>query len=59
MKEIQEKLNNQINNLTSFQKENISLISNIYQAPKEIKEIKYYKKVKPNGDSVYISLKKH
>ena len=55
MKEIQEKLNNQINNLTSFQKENISLISNIYQAPKEIKEIKYYKKVKPNGDSFYIS----
>ena len=55
MKEIQEKLNNQIKSLTPFQKENVSLISNVYKVPKEIKEIKYYKKVKPNGDSFYIS----
>ena len=53
MKDIVEKLNNQIKSLTQFQKENISLISNVYQVPKEIKEIKYYQKVKPNGDSFY------
>jgi len=55
MKEIQEKLDNQIKSLTPFQKESVSLISNMYKVPKEIKEIKYYKKVKPNGDSFYIS----
>ena len=55
MKDIVEKLNNQIKSLTQFQKENLSLISNVYQVPKEIKEIKYYQKVKPNGDSFYIS----
>ena len=56
MKKIEEKLNNQIKSLTPFQKENISLISQLYQPPEPIsKEIKYYRKVKPNGDSFYIS----
>ena len=53
--ELQEKLKNQINKLTPFEKENSSLLSITYQVPKEIKEIKYYKKVKPNGDSFYTS----
>ena len=53
--EINQNLINQINSLSPLQKENISLISNIYQVPDEIKTIKYYRKVKPNGDSFYIS----
>ena len=41
MKKIEEKLNNQIKNLTNFQKENISLISSLYKPPEPIcKEIK-------------------
>lgn len=55
MKNLRENLNNQIENISQFQKENIALISTIYQAPKEIKEIKYFRKIKPNGDSFYIS----
>ena len=55
MKEIEEKLNTQIKSLNTLQKENITLISNIYQVPEEIKDIKYYRKVKANGDSFYIS----
>ena len=52
---LQDELIRQIEGLNSLQKENKSLISTIYQAPKEIKEIKYYRKIKPNGDSFYIS----
>ena len=55
MEEIEEKLNTQIKSLNALQKENIALISNIYQVPEEIKDIKYYRKVKSNGDSFYIS----
>ena len=53
--EVKQNLINKINSLSPLQKENISLISNIYQVPDEIKTIKYYRKVKPNGDSFYIS----
>ena len=53
--EVKQKLISQINSLSPLQKENISLISNIYQVPDEIKSIKYYRKVKPNGDSFYLS----
>ena len=53
--EVKQNLINQINSLSPLQKENISLISNIYQVPDEIKSIKYYRKVKPNGDSFYLS----
>ena len=55
LKEIEGKLNKQIESLNSLQKENMALISNIYQVPEEIKDIKYYRKVKPNGDSFYVS----
>ena len=41
--EVQQNLINQINSLSPLQKENISLISNIYQVPDEIKSIKYPK----------------
>ena len=53
--EAKQKLISKINSLSPLQKENISLISNIYQVPDEIKSIKYYRKVKPNGDSFYLS----
>ena len=53
--EIKDNLNKQIKSLTPLQKENIAIISNIYQVPDNIKSIKYYRTVKQNGDSFYIS----
>ena len=55
LKELQEKIKNQEKSLSPLEKENKSLISEAYKVPNEIKEINYYKKVKPNGDSFYIS----
>ena len=49
--EIKDNLNKQIKSLTPLQKENIAIISNIYQVPDNIKSIKYYRTVKQNGDS--------
>ena len=55
MKKVAEKLEEQIKSLNPIQKENIPLISSICQVPKEINNIKYFRKVKANGDSFYIS----
>ena len=42
-------------NLSKYKKDNYSLITKSYSCPSEKSEFKYYRRVKPNGNSFYIS----
>jgi hypothetical protein len=55
IKEIEININTQINSLTEYKKENIAIITNQYKCEEIINNIKFYRKIKANGNSFYIS----
>ena len=55
IKEIEININTQINSLIEYKKENIAIITNQYKCEENINNIKFYRKVKVNGNSFYIS----
>ena len=55
LKEIESNLNTQMNSINDYKKENISIISNQYKFDGMDNEYKYYRRIKPNGNSFYIS----
>ena len=55
IKTMEEKINTQINGLTNYKKENIAIITNIYKFEYANNDFKYYRRVKVDGNSFYIS----
>ena len=55
IEEIEININTQINGLTEYEKENIAIITQQYVCEENISNIKFYRKVKANGDSFYVS----
>lgn len=55
LKEIELNLYTQMNSINDYKKENISIISNLYKFDGMDNEYKYYRRIKPNGNSFYIS----
>ena len=55
LKKVEEKMKNKMENLEKYEKENYSLISNIFECNGINKDFSYYKRVKANGNSFYIS----
>ena len=55
LKEIELNLNTQMNSIFDYKKENISIISNQFKFDGMDNEYKYYRRIKPNGNSFYIS----
>ena len=55
IKKMEEKMNNDKKNINIYQKESLSLISNIYKCSGIFNDFNVYRKVKANGNSFYIS----
>ena len=52
---IEKNINTQFNGLTKYQKENISIITSPYKFYEKYNDFNFYRKVKSNGNSFYIS----
>ena len=55
LEKIEKEINTQFNSLTKYQKENVSIITNPYKFYEQYKDFNFYRKVKCNGNSFYIS----
>ena len=55
IKNIESNLYTLINSITDYKKENISIISRQYKYDEMDNDYKYYRRIKPNGNSFYIS----
>ena len=55
LERIENNINTQFNSLTKYQKENISIITSPYKLDEKYNDFNFYRKVKANGNSFYIS----
>ena len=55
IEKLENKINTQLNSLYKYKKENLSIITNLYMCVDVNNDFKYYRKVKPDGNSFYIS----